>query len=135
MEGTKGNVDEAKLRWIVDNDAVRAILASCIATNSYQIIRYYKVQFCTFIFQSLHSANEFLVSFLNVPTPDDSFEHLDSSSTTMPFFLLKKPVTVLQGFSLLNQTGPVNGYTRRFRLTYYDYSPTDIEDQKPSNGQ
>ncbi|GFY39538.1 hypothetical protein TNIN_103691 [Trichonephila inaurata madagascariensis] len=40
-----------------------------------------------------------------------------------PLLLLKKPVTVLQGVSLINQTGPVKGYTTGLRLAYYGYSP------------
>ncbi|GFY35088.1 hypothetical protein TNCV_5044631 [Trichonephila clavipes] len=79
--------------------------------------------------------NRSLWSFLNAPVPDDPSEHLDSLSQTSPFLLLKKPVNVLQGVSPLSRTGPVNGYTTGLCLAFYDYTPANIEDQNPNNGQ
>ncbi|GFT28522.1 hypothetical protein TNCV_429301 [Trichonephila clavipes] len=55
--------------------------------------------------------NRSLWFFLNAPVPDDSSKHIDSLFSTSPFLLLKKPVTVLEGVSLLSQTCFVNGYT------------------------
>ncbi|GFW36690.1 hypothetical protein TNCV_1956901 [Trichonephila clavipes] len=75
------------------------------------------------------------MSFLNEPVPDDSSEYLDILFTTSPFLLLKNPVTVFQGISLLSQTGSINGYTTGLCTAYYDYNPTDIEDQNPNDGQ
>ncbi|GFU76850.1 uncharacterized protein TNCV_4520061 [Trichonephila clavipes] len=71
--------------------------------------------------------------FWNAPVPNGSSDIWTLCPPRRYTFFLKKPATVLQGVSLLRQTGPVNGYTMQFRVFNYDNSPSGIEDQNPDN--